>query len=425
MTDRYIPNPYPDYDPASGNLLDESSGTIKQSASIQSSSRRLLAILEENMTTDRNSRRDDSVYTGIPGYAYFYYRLFRKTSDESYLQKAKDYSKASLKLRSSSARHRISFLCGDPGILSVTAVSYYFHGAIEDCLECINQILSLMPSVCDINSSNPDEILYGRSGYLYSLLFLRSELQQRPDLAINQIISNQHLRQVISAIIESGKRTSVNERKTRGNEIPPLYYYWHESVYIGAAHGFFGIIYMLLKCHQILTQEELQSLIRPTLEWLLTLRFPSGNTQSSIGSERDRLVHWCHGAPGTVATFCIAYHVYGDRRYLEAAELSSDVIWQRGLLMKGYGICHGIAGNGYAFLTLYRATRKTKFLYRAIRFAEFISGHGTDRGMRTPDAPYSLFEGLAGTVCFMFDLIKPLESSFPAYELPELSFDIK
>ena len=50
----------------------------------------------------------------------------------------------------------------------------------------------------------------------------------------------------------------------------------------------------------------------------------------------------------------------------DAAECA-DVIWHRGLLRKGYGICHGTAGNGYAFLSLYKLTQEKKYLYRACK----------------------------------------------------------
>jgi hypothetical protein len=31
-----------------------------------------------------------------------------------------------------------------------------------------------------------------------------------------------------------------------------------------------------------------------------------------------------------------------------------EVLWQRGLLVKGNGLCHGIAGNGFLLHSLYR-----------------------------------------------------------------------
>ena len=57
--------------------------------------------------------------------------------------------------------------------------------------------------------------------------------------------------------------------------------------------------------------------------------------------------------------------VYGDEKYLTAAKKCCDVIWKRGFLQKGYGLCHGIAGNGYAFLALYNLTKDCKYLYYA------------------------------------------------------------
>src|SRR5205085_1765169 len=96
---------------------------------------------------------------------------------------------------------------------------------------------------------------------------------------------------------------------------------------------------------------------------------------------------------------------------------SADVIWERGLLRKGYGICHGVAGNGYAFLHLFKVTGECRYLHRALKFAEFIFDYGR-HGCRIPDTPYSLFEGLAGTVYFLFDLLNnPRGAKFPAYEL--------
>lgn len=37
-----------------------------------------------------------------------------------------------------------------------------------------------------------------------------------------------------------------------------------------------------------------------------------------------------------------------------------DIIWQRGLCIKGFSMCHGVSGNAYAFLQLYQATKVSK-----------------------------------------------------------------
>lgn len=50
-------------------------------------------------------------------------------------------------------------------------------------------------------------------------------------------------------------------------------YEWHESLYLGAAHGVAGIMYMLLYLVSYLSQAELQDLVKPTIDYLATLRY--------------------------------------------------------------------------------------------------------------------------------------------------------
>lgn len=58
---------------------------------------------------------------------------------------------------------------------------------------------------------------------------------------------------------------------------------------------------------------------------------------------------------------------YGKEKYLKAVVDCSKVVWQRGLLTKGYGICHGVSGNAYSFLCAYNLTGKEKYLHRALQ----------------------------------------------------------
>ena len=61
-------------------------------------------------------------------------------------------------------------------------------------------------------------------------------------------------------------------------------------------------------------------------------------------------------------------------KYLSVAIKCAEVIWRGGLLKKGYGICHGIAGNAYAFLGLYKQTDDPKYLYRAMKVSSIFLG---------------------------------------------------
>lgn len=108
-----------------------------------------------------------------------------------------------------------------------------------------------------------------------------------------------------------------------------------------------------------------------------------------------------------------AYLRWKNEKYLKASSKCGDLIWERGLLRKGPGLCHGIAGNGYVHLMLYRLTGEEKHLYRACKFAEFTKSPGFKSEANIPDHPFSLFEGLAGMVCFANDLLEPQSAEFP------------
>ena len=81
---------------------------------------------------------------------------------------------------------------------------------------------------------------------------------------------------------------------------------------------------------------------------MLNSEEPNGNYPPAPGEYRDdwnELIHWCHGAPGVVYLFAKAYLVWKDEKYLAAAMRCGDIVWKKGLLKKGPGICHGIAGK--------------------------------------------------------------------------------
>ena len=70
--------------------------------------------------------------------------------------------------------------------------------------------------------------------------------------------------------------------------------------------------------------------------------------------DSEELVHWCHGAPGVVYLLVRAYLVWNEEKYLTGALKCGECLWNKGLLKKGPGICHGVAGSGYVFLLLHR-----------------------------------------------------------------------
>ncbi|OCT75991.1 lanC-like protein 2 [Xenopus laevis] len=423
MEERSFVNPYPDYRPPQPALsaggeqetkeededlgeLDlpfDSDGKIRSrfSCRLETKISDLLQQMEEGLKTA--DPHDCSAYTGYTGIALLYLQLYRVTKEQSHLQRSLDYVKRIL--RNLNGR-RISFLCGDAGPLAVSAVVHHKLQNEAESKECIAKLLQLQRGVVSTETDLPDELLYGRAGYLYALLYVNNEISQ-------DTVPQASIKEVVDAIIESGKSLSKEEHKT---ERCPLLYQWHKKQYVGAAHGLAGIYYMLMQPLSKVDVETLSDLVKPCIDYVRHKKFRSGNYPSSLSNESDRLVHWCHGAPGVIHMLLQAHKVFKEDKYLKDAIECSDVIWQRGLLRKGYGICHGTSGNGYAFLSLYNHTQDKKYLYRACKFAEWCLEYGK-HGCRIPDRPYSLFEGMAGAIHFLSDMLAPETSRFPAFEL--------
>ena len=115
-------------------------------------------------------------------------------------------------------------------------------------------------------------------------------------------------------------------------------YEWYQEYYVGAAHGLAGIYYYLMQPSLQVNQGKLHSLVKPSVDFVCRLKFPSGNYPPCLDDTRDLLVHWCHGAPGVIYMLIQAYKVFKEERYLCDAQQCADVIWQYGLLKKGYGL---------------------------------------------------------------------------------------
>uniref|UniRef100_A0A3P8P0K2 LanC lantibiotic synthetase component C-like 2 (bacterial) n=1 Tax=Astatotilapia calliptera TaxID=8154 RepID=A0A3P8P0K2_ASTCA len=368
---------------------------------VQSKIKDLLQQMEEGLKTA--DPHDFSTYTGWTGIALLYLQLHRVSNEASYLHRALDYVKRTMRILNG---RKVTFLCGDAGPLAVGAVVHHKLNNTTDSKECLSRLLQLQRSVLSPDSDIPDELLYGRAGYLYALLYVNKEIG-------TDAVDEDTITKVVTAIVESGKNMSAEQKKT---DRCPLLYEWHKKQYIGAAHGLAGIYYMLMQSGAKVHPDILSELVRPSIDYVRHKRFRSGNFPSSLSNESDRLVHWCHGAPGVIHMLIMAHKIFKEEKYLKEAVDCGEVIWQRGLLRKGYGICHGTAGNGYAFLSLYKLTKEKKYLHRACKFAEWCLDYGT-HGCRIPDRPYSLFEGMAGALHYISEMENPEASCFPAFEL--------
>ena len=349
---------------------------------------------------------DFTVYTGRAGRAFYHMLMSEVVEDEEkqeHLGKALLIIKQCLKKATFEAPRRISFLCGDPGIVSLAAVIKFKLGLTDESKLHAQQLNSMADWT--LHRDFPDELLYGRSGFLYALLLVR-------DRCGKDFIPDETVRKLGKAIVKNGV-----EYSRRVKSPLPLMYEWHRSMYIGPAHGVSGILLILLQVKEFLSREEINDLVKPSIDKLTLYRYPSGNFLSSVETGNDdRLVHWCHGAPGVGLLYAEAAEHFPDSRSAlsEVAANCADITWERGLLKKGYGLCHGAAGNAYLFLAAFKATGEEKYLHRAMQFANWCADFGK-HGCSTPDEPYCFMNGVPGTAYFLTN-IKSIQRShkFPS-----------
>ncbi|XWS52036.1 hypothetical protein CRYUN_Cryun11dG0032800 [Craigia yunnanensis] len=406
MADRFFPNEMPDFvaetTVTGGTTKDSLTNLLSVPYKTLSDKLKTSAldlketVVRETWGLSGNRVQDYTLYTGALGTAYLVFKAYLVTENENDLKLCSDIVKACDSASKDSGR--VTFICGRAGVCALGAViaKHSGDGRLQD------RYLTKFKEI-RFPSDLPNELLYGRAGFLWACSFLNKHIGK-------DTISTIRMRAVVDEILKSGKRLAGKGRS-------PLMYEWHGKKYWGAAHGLAGIMHVLMDME--LKPDEVEY-VKGTLRYMIKNRFPSGNYPSSEGSESDRLVHWCHGAPGVTLTLVKAAEVFGDKEFLQAAVDAGEVVWKRGLL-KRVGICHGISGNAYVFLSLYRLTGNVEYLYRAKAFASFLSDRAqkliSERKMHGGDRPYSVFEGIGGMAYLCLDMNEPSEARFPAYEI--------
>ena len=120
-----------------------------------------------------------------------------------------------------------------------------------------------------------------------------------------------------------------------------------------------------------------------------------------VASNRDGAIRtqWCHGAPGIVASLA---------RFLdeELALAGGELTWRAGPLGKGANLCHGTAGNGYAFLALFQRTGDERWLARARAFAMHALGQVERARSTHGHGRYTLWTGDLGTALYLADCLE-------------------
>jgi lantibiotic modifying enzyme len=187
--------------------------------------------------------------------------------------------------------------------------------------------------------------------------------------------------------------------------------YGFQVKHVGSGHGFAGNVLAMLRRADWLPDNMRQTLYREcTRTFSATARVAGeyANWPQSVGVPRPgrtaMLVQWCHGAPGMVTalgTLPCGLDSGADELLVRAGELT----WRAGPLSKGFGLCHGTAGNGYAFLRLHERTGDTVWLERACAFAVHAVEQMQRMRAESNMGRYSLWTGDIGLALYLWDCL--------------------
>jgi lantibiotic modifying enzyme len=426
MTERFINLPIDSPEPSATNLQVLST---------------LLQAVEEGGIVVGDKLDDYSIYTGYMGLLWLYLHLHRLrtciSSNKPFLDKAHDLIERVHIPVNIQTNHHVSFMLSPVGYHALCSVIYHYN---NDNNKCANHFKALCHHYQENVATVSSELLYGLSGFIYALDFVRSHLGGEHPLLKNY---DNLITKAITALFEIGESGAIADW--------PLMWEWHGKRYLGAAHGVSGILVTLLRHADRLTSKQMAT-IQQTIRMLLLkpntddssssshkkksissddanslARCESGNWKSSLEMQRDVLVQWCHGAPGFIPLLVKAKHAFAsDTAFTllleEALDEAALVTAQRGVLRKGLGLCHGVSGNAYALLIAHQETGNPEYLETVLQFASVIKRWTVNLEWRqanfsTPDHPFSLFEGIAGAVAFMAEL----ESDLPVQGFPCMS----
>jgi hypothetical protein len=164
--------------------------------------------------------------------------------------------------------------------------------------------------------------------------------------------------------------------------------------YLGPAHGFAGCALALGDLPGVS-----ETLARFAVEEDGLVNWPplAGTALNANGDGRIR-TQWCHGAPGIVATLAPVLEE-------QLAVAGGELTWRAGPLRKGASLCHGTAGNGYAFLALLARTGDERWLARARRFAMHAARQVEQSRSESGRGRHTLWTGDLGTALFLADCV--------------------
>lgn len=330
-------------------------------------------MLHERPASHVDGSQPGTVFAGTGGRLLLLLKLYDVTGNSTYMTLAEPYVKATERLLpgqeiSDRLTGFVGFQWSRVGMWSVLA-AYYDRTSTTEGDRLKTKYLKKIMELFDESASQGkyDDFDSGRAGLIYASRFIAENISPRgePKVLPAAVLS------MAQRIVDRGEATG----RANGNS----FLQWHgpndSGLWLGQSHGSSGVLQQLLAVPGLLGNETVASLIRATLDHLVSVQFPSGNFPTEYyKATQDWLVQWDHGAPGVSAALLAGWTAMGNESYRASAEKALDCTWRRGLILKGLMNCHGIGGNTWMQLHAAKVTGDLKYVHRALRFQETVLG---------------------------------------------------
>jgi hypothetical protein len=282
-----------------------------------------------------------------------------------------------------------SLMVGSSGILLVA-----------DRFERSRATRDLLAEVIDANVRHPsNELLLGAPG---TMLVARAMYERT-------------LEERFAELWRASARTLLARQEPDGLWTQDLY--GSRLRYLGAGHGFAGNVHALLSAPEWLdapAEVEARALSTARAFALADERFANW-AGLDIGSRTGALprVQWCHGAPGMILS--LSRLGGSDDAHGALLDAAGELVWEAGPCSLSAGLCHGTAGNGFAFLALFSRTGDERWLHRARAFAAHAIAQVPRLRAVTGHGRYTLFTGDLG-VALLAAACVSLNPAFPGLD---------
>lgn len=254
------------------------------------------------------------------------------------------------------------------------------------------------------------EITSGQSGMMHAALALYRKTG-------NSCWQHMYVKGAKSLIAHWQQDNSTSEWLWKSQVFGPTRHYY------GACHGIVGNANILLQGLDLYSDISGQEIINRTISTLMHSAVTDNNqtnwplcTKPAINK---LLVQWCHGAAGIITAMARTPNL--DASMTKALDIllakTGELVWQAGPVSKGANICHGTAGNGYAFLYLYQRWGDSIWLERAKCFAMHAIEQCQQHRKHYGQGRYTLWTGDAGLAIYLYHCLNPAETAIPGLDL--------